>query len=151
MGGLVDWSPEPSGEFGPGIHLGRVAKCELRKSEKTGSRYFNVQFVADDPLGGEESTLCFDVIMLEGRGRSIGQGKLKALGFEEGEAIESSQDLIGRRAWLACARETYNGKERLKVDISADGSLCGYFFEDQPPPEAATSGVAPVDSIDVPF
>jgi hypothetical protein len=145
MANLVDWTPEPTGDFAPGIHLGRVAACELKRSEKSGSPYFSVRFVADDPLSETgEKTLCFDVLMLGGAGRSIGQGKLEALGFEKGDPIESPEELIGRRAWLACVKDSYKGKERLKVDISADGSVCGYWPEDAAP-AGATSGLAPTE------
>ena len=43
-------------------------------------------------------------------------------------------DVSGRpQAWISAKEDTYEGKTRLAVDISARGSRCGYWPEEDPP------------------
>ena len=113
----------------PGIHHVVVASAEERESKK-GDAYFSVRLKQADG----EATVCFDTIMLSGKGLAMGLSKLAMLGFVPGEREEIlAAELIGKKAWISAKEDTYEGKTRLAVDISARGSRCGYWPEEDPP------------------
>ena len=95
-------------------------------------------------------TVCFDIIMLQGKGIGIGLQKLMALGFSKEDSEIVAAELMGRRAFVALKQETYEGQKRLAVDISAKGSSVGYWTEDNPPQEM-TPGESDVNDLNAPF
>ena len=64
--------------------------------------------------------------MCAGKGAGIGKRKAKAFGFEfeDGEEIYAER-FVGCRVIAHCVRESYQGKQKLTVDIS-EGKFCGY-------------------------
>jgi len=122
----IDWSSEDRKQLEPGTYHVEVLTAEERTSRK-GDTYFNVGLGAID-FGGRR--LCYDNIMLEGGGRSMGQAKLVALGIEKGTPEVHPDSLIGLRAYAFVSIEEFNGKKRLSVDISR-GSHCGYWLESE--------------------
>ena len=82
-----------------GVYLAEVVKdgTEQRKSSNTGDPMFNVAF--KDVNTGD--FLCYDSIMLAGRGLGIGHKKLVMLGVVDPDAPDwevDAFDLIGKRA-----------------------------------------------------
>lgn len=139
MSPKIDWSeqnestPERS-EMPAGIYHIEVANAEERQSA-SGNAYFSLRL--EDLESGR--TLCFDIIMLEGKGLRIGLAKLSRLGFKPGDDDELvAAQLIGRRGYVSVAEETWKEEKRLKVDISAKTSSCGYWSEEEPPQEFQT-------------
>ena len=109
----------------PGRYLAEVKKCEERVSKGgLGDPMFSVEFKSVDT--GEH--LCFDVIMMGGRGIGIGHKKLIQLGVvEDGEdnyEVDAHQ-LIGKRCVLTLKHETYNKKTNAKPDFEANETF-GY-------------------------
>ncbi|MEK9724417.1 MAG: hypothetical protein VW405_13175 [Rhodospirillaceae bacterium] len=128
----IDRSPEPhAADLEPGTYLVAVTSCEV-KTAKSGFPYFNVELCA---LDHENARLCYDILMLGGRGRDIGNAKLGALGIPADEDDIEPRRLVGRHVRVTVVNETYDGKERLTVDIKAPGSACGYYPVDQPEPD----------------
>lgn len=139
-----DWSASERSFHPPGDYLVRVSQCELKKSKTSGAQLFNVRLVAEQLTG--EPTLCFDTIMLEGKGASIGCAKLEALGFDRDSEMEAA-DLVGRRAWVRVKLEEYQGKTNLKVATTFEPTFeCGYWPEDERPGELPT-----MEGDEVPF
>lgn len=130
----INWTPEEgsASKMMPGRYLAEVGtKAEVRMSKKTEHPYFNVPFLAVD-FGN--AFLCYDVIMLDGKGRGMGQKKLEALGFDKGVPSIESSDLIGRRVYVEVTEDEWNGKIRLQVDAGSS-PYCGYWPESENPGE----------------
>jgi hypothetical protein len=104
---------EKAGEGGlaaPGRYLAEVVKCEEKNSNKTGEPYFNVEYKRVDT--GDH--LCFDVIMLGGRGLGIGYKKLLILqAIKKNDSIISIEphQLIGLRVVLDVVHQQYPGND----------------------------------------
>ena len=134
----IDWesfndSPHQFQNPAPGIYHVKVASCEERTS-KAGNVYFSVRLTKVDG----DQTVAFDTIMLSGKGVPMGLAKLTALGFIPGDKEELlAAELLGKRAYVSVKEDEYEGKTRLVVDISASGSKCGYWDEENPPEAAA--------------
>lgn len=144
----VNWTETLSNDFKPGYHLAEVKKCAEKKSA-AGDPYFNVELYSMGMFGAE-GLICFDIIMLDGKGRGLGQAKLKALGFSDKNSDLAPEDLVGRRAWVKVYHDTYEGKQRLKVESVFEPTFsCGYWPEASPP-EGAVAAKA-VDDESVPF
>lgn len=124
----VDWSETPRFHLKPGIYLAEVAKAEEKLSKK-GEAYFRLALVA---VEWNRAALCDDILMLEGKGRGVGTGKLEMLGVPKGTSQVDAVSLIGKRVYCYVDIETreYEGKthENLKVDIKK-GQRCGYWPE----------------------
>jgi len=165
----IDWEIKEAFLFPPGIYLAEVVGCEERTSRK-GDGMLNVEWLhlASSP----PKRLCYDNLMLQGGGAGIGTKKLQALGFSKEKPPTSAAALIGKRAWVCVKKDDSDdakqrGKARLAVDISAEGSCCGYWAEDDQPTGAVesstltafelgatsveTSEDAKDDDMDVPF
>lgn len=140
----VDWSETlPTAE--PGFYLAEVRKCD-EKTSSGGDPYFNVE-LHDSDVNAENGLLCWDNIMLAGKGRGLGQAKLKALGFSDKNADIDPPALVGRRAWIKLYHEIRENKTRIRVDSHFTPEFsCGYWPEASPPEGAKD---APVD--DIPF
>lgn len=130
----LDWSkydPDGTGSIEPGIHYVEIAEAKEKTSSK-GDPMFELVLrqVSTNAL------VCWDYIMLGGKGANIGYAKLIGIGLEEGSSSVEPQDLIGRRVYASIMEEerVYEGKSRrsLKVDIS-DGGHCGYWPDGDPP------------------
>lgn len=130
----IDWNAGQQSYFAPGIYLVEVVSASERVSKngdpmfiaKLGAAHFGKEVVADD------------VLMLAGKGAGIGTAKLKALGFKGDEPSIEHFELVGRRAWAALDLDEYEGKDgvarkRLRVNIAAEGSQCGYWPESTRP------------------
>ena len=130
----IDWEDYDSSasqyqSIQPGIHHVVVASAEERESA-AGNAYFSVRLKQVDG----NATVCFDTIMLSGKALGMGLTKLAMLGFVPGEQKEIlAAELIGKKAFVSCKEDTYEGKTRLVVDITARGSRCGYWPEEDPP------------------
>ena len=151
MSPKVNWddyneSSSPKREsFPPGIYHVEVESAEERTSA-SGNGYFSVRLKDME----SNKTVCFDIIMLQGKGIGIGLQKLMALGFSKEDSEIVAAELMGRRAFVALKQETYEGQKRLAVDISAKGSSVGYWTEDNPPQEM-TPGESDVNDLNAPF
>jgi len=109
----------------------RIAKSEERTSKK-GHAYFNVE-LRDD----KGDVVCFDTIMLEGKGRGIGTSKLRALGYDETCQELLAADLVGKTVWVYLTEEEWQGDKQIKVALhSEDDWRCGYYNGWDTPPEA---------------
>lgn len=138
----IPW--KEAGALAPGTYSIEVVKSVEKLSKNGGAPYFEAELLALD-FG---KTLCFDILMLAGKGAGIGVTKLRALGFTEERDEIAAGELIGRRAFVAVGDDEYDGKVRLKVDINAEGSKCGYWPEDEKPEGVLLPG-APGQTEDV--
>ena len=109
----------------PGVYLAEIKNAVQKTSKATGDAYLALHLVAVD-FGG--AFLCFDNAMLEGGGANIGSAKLSAFDLDPGDNFEPNE-LIGRRVYVDCVLDTYEGVDRLKVAISRRDSRCGYWPE----------------------
>jgi hypothetical protein len=146
----IDWKEEkPSGgsneSMSAGVYHVEVADAEERVSQ-SGDAYFSIRL--KDLESGR--IVCFDIIMLAGKGLGIGLSKLSKLGFDKDDDEIVAAQLIGRRAWVGTKEESYNGKERLVVDIKWAGSSTGYFAEDEYSPDATQVSGGSSDSLEDP-
>jgi len=104
-----------------------------------------------DTFDAPDQFLCFDVVMMAGNGRGLGQAKLLALGFDGTEDEIRAEDVVGRRAWVRVDWQSYKDKDgraqrSLKVVSTFEPDFsCGYFSEDEPP-ATASSAVADLES-----
>ena len=152
MSPKIDWeeyndSPKEREQLPAGIYNVEVADAEERTSA-AGNKYFNIRL--KEMEGGK--SLCFDILMLNGKGVRIGLAKLSRLGFVPGQDDEIvAAQLIGKRAWVEVKEDSYEGKTRLVVDINAKSSACGYWSEDEPPSVASNDGDDTDILKDVPF
>lgn len=145
----VDWSAADRPMLSPGTYLVTVKECKEGISKK-GDAFFNVRLNTES-FDGRETTLCFDILMMEGKGAGIGLAKLQALGIPKGTADVSAQDLIGRRAWVNVDSQTYDGKTHLKVYTTFDPFELGYWPESEPPDGVSEPSVSIKPDEDVPF
>lgn len=149
----LNWDKDSGPELLPaGTYLVEVQEASEKNSKASGDPYFELKLRAVD----HGRLLCYDIAMLAGKGRGIGMGKLEALGIEPGTPELIAGDLIGKRAYAAVTEESYKGTPRLRVDINADTSICGYWPEDETPPsvnhgEPQEAAVAEEDDDDIPF
>lgn len=112
----------------PGIYLAEIVSASEGYSKSASEAMFRVTFkdVA------EHKELCTDILMMEGKGARIGYKKLDALGIpKDQEEVVPLRDLVGKRVKVAIAHREYNGEKQATVDISAEGSMAGYFPVDQ--------------------
>lgn len=160
---IIDWQdedqrPEYKEKYKDGdVVLGYVdmTGCEERLSKKQ-EAYFSVKFVDK-----EGDRICWDVIMLQGRGAGMGSAKLKALGFEGNEQSIELHELNGRSAWLMLQEDEFKGKKRIEVKPEWGDSespaawRAGYWparqgVEPPPKPPKAEAGAYDLDD-DVPW
>jgi hypothetical protein len=152
-------------DFEPGVYLAEVKDSLLKHSSKNGDQYFGVELESSG-LDGMKKRLCQDVLMLEGKGASMGVAKLRALGFfEDGTAQDiDAHELVGKRCWVRVDwqhyedRKTGERKKSLKPYASFQPFDCGYYHESHPPEDAASAiaiddpfGGPDVDDSKVPF
>jgi hypothetical protein len=135
----LDWDLMNESSFAPGCYRVEVAAAE-EKTSKKGDPYLNLRLVA---LDFGRATLCFDIIMLAGKGARIGYTKLVELGVPQGTDEVLAASLVGMRAYVWVAHEVYDGKTRLKVFVDADGSACGYSSIDRVPEDYTQPGPQP--------
>lgn len=158
----IDASPAYKNDYGPGVYLAEIKGCDVKHSQRTGDPYFNVSW-HDAGSFNAGKFICFDIIMLAGKGRSIGIAKLKVLGFQEtlddaGEPVIDAEpdDLIGRRAWIKLDWNEYKTADgevhrNLKVKTEFEPRFAsGYTHESTPPEGVDQFPTAPIDE-DVPF
>jgi len=125
-----DTSSAFTNEWKPGVYLAQVKSVEVKSSSTNGDKYLNLCFGAVDFEG---QTLCFDIAMLEGRGRGIGTKKLEALGVPTDQDEFEEAALVGVRVYVNLVEETYEGEARMKVNIKPKDSYCGYWPESEKP------------------
>lgn len=144
----------------PGTYRAEV-KDVREKTSRGGDAMLSLYFKDVDSGEG----LCWDNVMLSGRGVGIGVKKMRALDgvTEEGDeyVFIDSGELIGRRCMLDVIHEEYDGKTRCVVDFAATDEARGVFFGYGPEvpggaPKAkdAKAPVTPVDTTpedDLPF
>lgn len=118
---MFDWDAAKNTELKPGIYQVEVVAC-TPKTSQSGNRMWSVRLHAVE----FDAMLCYDNMMLTGKGAGMTAAKLELLGFARGSQVDAP-DLVGRRAWVSVLEKEYNGKVNLAVDISAPGSKCGYF------------------------
>ena len=146
----IDWSEEERGpKLKPGTYKARVARAEegMTKGDPPKEK-IDVVLEADD---FKNAFLCYDTLVLTGKGRGLGQSKLKALGFKEDRSSVEAADLLGRRVYVKVHEEEWpanSGKKRLKVEslLYDDEFGAGYAPESLPPADVCTPGPA-----DIPF
>lgn len=138
QGGLAD----------EGQHRAYLQHVELGRSAK-GEEKANLTWQRQD--GG---FLCYDTIMLEGRGLGMGLEKLQAIGVAHHDIeagrwhVVDVEEWLGRSCLLTVKHGEWNGKPRCEVDINSKG--CGYQplapgDDETPPPDPS-----PTDD-DIPF
>ena len=136
----------------PGAYLAEVEDVEERMS-KAGDPFFSLKLRAV----GDGTFLCFDVLMLGGKGWGMGRAKLVALGVPDNyEGDLTPGMLIGKRVMAHTTIETYQGKDRVKVNSNA-GHYCGFDVAGASPatepvhaPQGQRSGILGPDE-DTPF
>lgn len=119
-----------------GWHAVEVSACEEKRSQR-GEDYYDASLI--DATTGK--WLCYDVIMLCGRGAGYGIRKLRALGAatrnESGDGwnILSASRLVGVRAFahLHHAENEWKGEKRMRCEVSAHQGEAGYRTKDDPP------------------
>jgi len=121
----VDWTPEPENDFKPGAYLVEVLDAQEKRSSSSGALMFSIRLGAVD---FESRTLCFDNLMLEGKGRGMGTKKLQAFGIQEGAEEVLASQLEGKRAYVFVVEDEYKGKKSLKPALKK-GTHCGYWLE----------------------
>lgn len=137
----MNWTETSGSGYEPGIYLAEVKKCEAKVSKKA-DPYLNIEWHDTSPIG-PQGLICWDVVMMDGKGRSLGQAKLRALGFDEECELIEPEDLIGRRAWIQVGWQDYNGQKNLKVLSGFEPSFTsGYWSEGSPPDGVAASPTA---------
>ena len=108
-----------------GTYLAEVDTVEVKISQG-GDKYLNVQLRDAET----RENLCYDILMLTGKGAGIGMAKLIQLGIEKGTPRLEPMALTGRRAHVKIYHDTYEGKTRAKVALSnEEGFKCGYRAE----------------------
>ncbi len=142
-----DWGAMERPTNPPGIYLARVGKC--REAVSKGGDAMLVLEWETDILGKPAGPLCWDFLMMEGKGASMGCAKLLKLGFPKGAEVKP-EDVQGRRAYVRVGLQEYNGKQGLKVLTTFDPFECGYWSESENP-EGVASATAPIDDEDIPF
>lgn len=140
----MDWSPTNNSDNEPGDYLATVKMAEEKLSRK-GDPMLSLR-LHTDTFDAPDQFLCFDVVMMGGAGRGLGQAKLLALGFDGTEDEIRAEDVVGRRAWVTVDWQSYTKDGRpqrsLKVvSVFEPEFSCGYRAEDDPPP-TASSGIA---------
>jgi len=127
----VNWTDyeEPTqnaGSLEPGIYTTIIIAAEERTS-KNGDLYFNVTHESTQ----FQRVLCYDNIMLEGRGKNMGLAKLKTLGLLDKSEINDI-DLVGVKCIVIVEDDSYekaDGKviKRLGVALNfEDPFRAGY-------------------------
>ena len=104
----------------PGVYLAEVARAE----ERHGGWSLRLK----DMESGR--VLCFDLLTFSEKAVGIARKKMACLGMR-GISDPEARDFEGRRVWIKTKLETYEGSERAKVDIYADGFYCGYLSEEE--------------------
>lgn len=142
-----------------GVHLAILHAAVLGRSAK-GEQKIDLEFRDDD-----SRFLCYDTVMMEGRGLGIGVKKLQQLGVATRDeerglwTVQDAETWPGNVVWLTLYHEEYNGKTRAKVKFHMEGF--GYKAvedndvedNDTPPGSAAARGVDPEGTADedIPF
>ena len=117
-----------------GEHLAYLHRATLGRSTK-GEEKAELEFQSD---GG--GFLCYDTVMLEGKGLGIGLKKLQQLGVarkdeERGKwTVDDIEEWTGRSVCLTIHHEEFNGKTRAKVDFQAEGFGYRAMNGNGPPP-----------------
>ena len=118
-----------------GVYLLEVKDAQT-KTARSGSAMISVQYKMRD-----RDVTVWDNIMLEGGGWKIGKPKLAALGVpSDFKGNLNPLDLVGKRVWAALKRDTYDGRDRMSVDINKL-KYCGLQPESMMP-EGASMGEA---------
>lgn len=142
---------DSGGLAAPGRYYAEVKDAKEKISKSSGVPMFEVYF-KDVETG---SGLCYDNIMLGGRGAGIGVKKLKCLDAvleEEGKYVlpDDAAELIGRRCCITIKHEKYtdnNGNAKTKAAIDFDvGESFGY----EPEGESKKVSTHPGDD-EIPF
>lgn len=124
----VDMGAPVPGDAPEGVYLADVASAKAKLS-KAGSSMLELTFTASYAGG---SFKVYDMVLLEGKGWSMGRAKLTALGI--GSDFKGDLDpysLIGRQVYLHLAFSEYQGRRSLKPDSKA-GSHSGYSTPENP-------------------
>lgn len=115
----------------PGWYLAEVTAA-TRKTSRAGDAMYNLELCTP---GGD--WLCYDNIMLEGKGNGIGFRRLFALGAarDQGDSVEYAEahQLVGKRAYVYLKHGEWEGKKRAEVDVSQ--GRAGYLPPNEPPDE----------------
>lgn len=135
----INWDQKTDDALGwkEGVYLAEIAGAEEKASRSKGDPMFIVRF---DAVDFGSSHLADDVVMLGGKGWSIGRAKLEALGFDESAAEIAAGELIGRRVYLRLAYkdEEYDGKtfRNLRVETRFRPEFSsGYWPDGDDPPD----------------
>jgi hypothetical protein len=117
----INWTDyEEPGAFKqlePGIYSVTVTKCVERQS-KSGDTMFDLTLESTQ----FQKTLCYDVIMLEGRGKNMGLAKLKQMGFAERTEL-MDLDLEGAKLIVKVEMGGYtkaDGTEVKRLEVAMD-------------------------------
>lgn len=132
-----------------GQHRAYLQHVELGRSAAKGEEKANLTWQRQDG-----TFLCYDTVMLEGRGLRIGLQKLQALGVAHHDddlgrwKVLDVEEWVGRQALLTIRHGEWNNKPRCEVDFDSPGF--GYQplapgDDETPPPDPS-----PIDD-DVPF
>jgi hypothetical protein len=126
--------PEQAPDFGEGIYLAEIKQATLGTSKTSGFERFEIVWKAVG-FPGDAGDLVTDYISFSKKAAGITQAKLGVFGFDVGEDVQS-RDLLGKRAWLLCGFEEWEGRDgrkgkSLKVSMDFDnGCRAGYWPED---------------------
>jgi hypothetical protein len=150
----MDWSEAPLSDYKPGVYLGEVKKCET-KIARSGESYLNLEWHDVSGAFGEGGLICWDRLMMGGRGRGISQAKLKVLGFRGTEPSIEPEDVVGRRAWIRVDWHEYepNGEKKRNLQVTSQFRpefQSGYWPENSPPKIEGGGALAPIED-DTPF
>ena len=145
---------DTEGGLPEGVYLAEIASAESRQSQ-AGDAMVNIALSEV----GSRRHICYDNLMMNGRGAGIGVKKALSLGIaerykEEGEKrvrVSPPEHWKGHRAVVTVIMGEYKGKKRLEVDFGADGF--GYAPEDTWDPSRTPEAPPPddPDDTDIPF
>lgn len=105
----------------PGVYTLRCVKCQDKRAKASGHSYISVECeIVDAP----DRYKVWEIIMLEGKGKTLGALKIAGWGFKAGSS-PSCDEFIGRTAQAHLDYEDWNGEPWLKVKAFAT-KLGGY-------------------------
>jgi hypothetical protein len=123
----------PREKIEPGLYTLVCLKAQLKHAKASGDRYISVEC----KVQGRDAKV-WETIMLEGKGKGMGVGKLAGWGFKPGIEPDPMQ-FIDRETQAHLKYEEWQGEQWLKVDSRANktgGYILPQYEGDEPPHKA---------------
>jgi len=121
----------PREKIEPGLYTLVCLKAQLKHAKASGDRYISVEC----KVQGRDAKV-WETIMLEGKGKGMGQSKLIGWGFKAGIDPEP-HEFVDREVQAHLKYEEWQGEQWLKVDTRANRTggylLPATYAGDEPP------------------